>query len=270
MNLYCTLAAAKRSANESGTSRDVLWLEKIEAASRRIDLFCGRHFFTVSEARYFDGACRPEVWVDDFLSVSALAMDSALDGTFTGETWVEGTDWIARPYNGWPKIGMEMHITGRYLWSDLRRYIKATGVFGYGDGQSASPWVVVAGVTGTLADAADTSMTLSVADLVEAGSTLLIESEQVFVSAVSSTTATVRRGVNGTTAVAHTAAALSLALYPAVVTRACATLAVGYMAGDAHSGYRTERIGDYSYTLDDSNQVEAFLVRALGGLVKII
>lgn len=269
MNLYTTLDAVKRAAGATGTSRDTLWMEKILAASRRIDLFTGRAFSVVEATRYFDGACRAEVYVDDYLAISALTTDSELDGTFDGETWVQNTDWVARPYNTWPKFAIELHPAGDYSFFGARRYLKAVGSWGYGDGLRSSPWDLLS-VTGTLADASDTSLTLSAAADVEAGMTLKIESEQVYVSAVTTTTATVTRGVNGTTAAAHAAAAIYVGRYPAVVTRACNSLAIGMMARDKHSGYTSEQIGAYRYTLANDAQEDDFLARALNGLVRPI
>lgn len=267
MNFYATLESAKRAAGAVDSSRDTLWLEKLDAASRAIDLFCGRHFFTVEGVRYFDGACRFEVWIDDFLSISALGMDTERDGTFDGESWVEGQDWISRPYNAWPKIGIEMHVAGRYGMVSGRRYIKATGIWGYGDGQGASPWRSVA-LTGTVADDSATSLTLSGEGTIETGATIKIEDEQLFIESITEGAATVVRGVNGTTAAAHTDAAISSALYPAVVIRACATLAVSMVTRDGKAAYKSERIGDYGYTLSDFQEDQKFLGRALGGLVR--
>lgn len=267
MNLYTTLNAAKRLAGESGTDRDTLWLEQIEAASRRIDMACGRHFYTETATRYFDSQNRVDAWIDDYLSITTLTTDSDLDGTYDGETWVENTDWFPQPYNGWPKMGIQMHIDGNYANIKARRYIKATGTFGYGDGISADPWAGL-GVTGTVATTDGTALTLSASGAVEAGHTIKIGDEQMYVSAVSDTTATVERGVNGTTAATHSAAAISAAKYPAPVTRACATIATAFIAQDSHAGYKSERIGDYNYTLADDKQIDEFITRALVGFVR--
>lgn len=268
MNLYCTLDQAKRAASHSGTSRDALWLEQIEGASRMIDAVCGRHFYTASGIRYFDSAgCRDVLYIDDFLSLSALWMDSERDGTFDGQDWAEGEDWVSRPYNHWPKIAIETHVSTAYALASGKRYIKATGVWGFGDGYSGTPWKAQA-VTLTVADGATTTATVSTAGVVEAGHTLKVEDEQIYVSAVDGTTLTVVRGVNGTTGAAHTAAAVSTAKYPALVQRACVTVAAGRIARETHSGYKSERIGDYQYTLADEGQEEQFLQRALCGLVR--
>jgi hypothetical protein len=58
---------------------------------------------------------------------------------------------------------------------------------------------------------------------VEALNTILVGTEQLYVTAVSTNTLTVKRGVNGTTAATHLiSAAVSLYQYPEDVTEACA------------------------------------------------
>jgi len=74
------------------------------------------------------------------------------------------------------------------------------------------------GFTGTLADASDTSMVTDsdASGTLNIGEVVLIESEHVRISAISGTTVTVSRGHNGTTAAAHTAAAIKRLLVPLV------------------------------------------------------
>jgi len=269
MNLYATLGELKRALSVTSSARDALYLEHLEAASRRIEVFCGREFFLTDAVRYFDSRCNYLVYVDDYVAISALAMDSEADGTYDGETWVQDTDWFAMPYNTWPKFGIELHPNGNFSFGSGRRYIKATGVWGYGDGLSGSPWDVTA-ITATVADDSGTTLTLSADGVVSPGHTLLVESEQVYVSAVGTLTATVLRGVNGTTAAAHTDAAVGLARYPKQVMRACITLAVAGLKREKNAGFKSERIGDYQYTLADEADEVKFLDRALVGLVKPI
>jgi len=267
MNLYATLTALKSALNVTSTARDSLYLEHLEAASRRIEQYCGRRFWVSQEVRYFNAPCEVLAYLDDFCSLSALAMDSELDGTFDGETWVEGTDWVAWPYNTFPKLGVELHIAGNYSFLQSRRYIKATGLFGYGDGLRATPWDLTS-VTASVGTDSGTTLTLSADGTVEAGHTILVGSEQMYVESLGTLSAVVRRGVNGTTAAIHAAAAVSLAKYPVAVTRACVTLAISGLSREPKAGMLTERIGDYSYTLAGEVDEGKFLDRALIGLVK--
>lgn len=269
MNLYATLTALKSALNVTSTARDSLYLEHLAAASRRIEQHCGRVFYVSNGVRYFNAPCGDLAWLDDFCSLSALAMDSELDGTFDGETWTEGDDWVAFPYNSFPKFGVELHINGDYTFVQARRYIKATGLWGYGDGLSANPWDAKS-ITGTVASTDGTTLTLSADGTVQAGHTILIGSEQMYVESLGTLSAVVRRGVNGTTAAVHASAAVSLAKYPVAVTRACVTLAISGLSREGKAGMKTERIGDYSYTLADEADEVKFLERALMGLGKLV
>ncbi len=269
MNLYATLGALKASLGVTSTARDAVYLSHLEGASRRIDLYCGRVFFVVQGVRYFNAPCGVLAYLDDFCSLSALAMDSELDGTFDGEVWTEGEDWVAVPYNAFPRFGVELHIGGAYAWTAQRRYIKATGLWGYGDGDRATPWDLTT-VTATVATESGTVLTLSEDGVVSPGHTLVIESEQVFVESVGTLSAVVKRGVNGTTAAVHAAAAVNVARYPAAVERACVTLAIAGASREGKAGMQTERIGDYSYTLASEADEGKFLERALMGLTRPI
>ena len=267
MNLYATLAAMKAALNITTTAQDGVYLSHIEAASRRIDDYCGRVFYVAQGVRYFNGPCGVLAYVDDYCSLSALGMDSDRDGTFDGETWTEGADWVAYPYNTYPKFGIEIHVDGDYGFVKARRYIKATGLWGYGDGLRATPWDLTT-ITATVASTDGTSLTLSADDVVSPGHTLLIEDEQVYVEAVGTLTATVRRGVNGTTGAIHSAAPVYVVRYPAAVERACVTLAISGAKRESKGGMLMERIGDYSYTMASEANEKDFMQRALMGLVR--
>ncbi len=267
MNLYATLGALKASLGVTSTARDGVFLSHLAGASRRIDLYCGRVFFVSEGDRYFDGPCGPLVYTDDYLRLDALGTDSELDGTFDGEAWVEGVDYVTSPYNAWPKFGIEVHVAGGKRWTPQRRYIKATGLWGYGDGERATPWDACA-VTAAVASTDGTTLTLSADDVVSPGHTLVIEEEQFFVESVGTLSAVVKRGVNGTVAAVHSAAAVSLVRYPAAVERACVTLAIAGAKREGKAGMQTERIGDYSYTLVSEGDEGKFLERALMGLVR--
>lgn len=270
MNLYNTLGAVKSVLGLTGTTYDTRILIHLEDASRRIDAFCNRVFYTRDGTRYFDGRHGVRVYTDDFLSVTSVTTDSELDNTFDGETWVDGTDFVAWPDNSYPKLGLHALPDGNYSWLDAERYVKMTGTWGYGDGRRSSPWDSLT-ATATVADTTTTTLTLS-SDTgeVSPGQTLLCEDEQLYVTAVSTVTVTVERGVNGTTAAAHTAgSALSKARYPIAVEMAVVHVAINLMARAPKAGFKSERIGDYSYTLATEADEAEFLGRALRGLVRI-
>ena len=70
---------------------------------------------------------------------------------------------------------------------------------------------------------------------VEAGHTLLVDSEQLFVRRYSGSTLTVDRGVNGTVAAAHAAgSAIDVYEYPGPVAEATIILAARLRGGAGH------------------------------------
>ena len=72
-----------------------------------------------------------------------------------------------------------------------------------------------------VADTTTTSVTVSSRADVEAGHTILIDSEQLYVRGYSGNTLTVDRGVNGTTAASHSGgAAIDIYEYPGAVVEA--------------------------------------------------
>lgn len=263
MNVYANLERLKRALRiaASVTTHDAYLLELSEAASRSVENFCQRHFYTVSEVRYFGVLNTGRVLLDDLLSVSAVGADSEEDGTFDGEAWVEGTDYVLFPRDKWPRTWMAPHKAGEKSLSLDGDYLKVTGVWGFGDGQSGSPWRGL-GVTLTVADGTATSATVSASGAVSAGDTLKVESEQVYVESVSGTTLTIRRGMNGTTGAAHAAAAVSRALYPEPVIRFVVALVSEEFGKRTARGVRQEMLGTHQVVYEEMD--ERIYRRALG------
>ena len=220
------------------TTHDTRLRLVLEAVSRDLDEWCGRHFYTINETRYFDGRAgtarvvdqyserlteyRANLWVDDILAVTSIGMDS--DGDAAWEDTLVATDYILHPWNTWPKTRIDLDLRqGDYTyWPMGQQSVKVVGTWGYGDGQSASPWYTTA-LTATVANGTSTSITVSAATGLSAGQTWLIESEQVYVESIppASTTAVVVRGVNGTTGAAHAAQMIKIAEYPGQIEEAC-------------------------------------------------
>jgi len=265
MNCYTTIEEVSSELSLT------VGLSVIEAISREIDALCMRHFYTRSGIEYYTPADNKTLFLNDVLSISELVIDSAIAGTYT-EKWTEDEDFVLSPFSEWPKVRLDVLPWGDYAFPvDQFRAVKITGVWGYGDGESVSPWTA-SGITGTLADAADTSMAISAEDVIETGDTLLIGSEQVFVTAVTtndSKIATVERGMNGTTAAAHSAAACSVAAYPPDLKRAALWFVRNESTAAARAGYESQRAGDYSYKLQSPKSLDEVKKRILGRFIKL-
>lgn len=268
MNAYATLPQLKALLGwTADTSLDATWIELLITASRAIDDFCGRHFF-IHEGQtrhYHTGETTDRAYIpDDINAITALSMDSERDYTHDGETWAAGTDYNLEPLNTYPKNLIRVHPEGSFSFlANAENYIKIVGDFGYGDG-NASPWSAVT-QTVTLADASATSATISAAGR-EAGQTLKVENEQIFIEALSSDglTATVVRGVNGTTAAAHAAASAELLKVPEAIRRAALHLAQTHYNTHRTAGIKSAMLQSEQLVQNTAAENERQLVQMIG------
>ncbi len=205
------------------TADDTRLRQVLEAVSRFIDDHCGRHFYALTATYTFTAKCGSRLLLPkDLLSITTLKTDSDGDWDYD-DTWAL-TDYHLRPANTWPKWEIVTKAGGAYSFPTQEEGVQIAGLWGHGDGDSASPWTA-SGLTATVATAGGTTLTLSATTGLAVCQTVLVESEQMYCTALGVNSATVIRGVNGTTAAAHAGAALSLARYPAVVTEAAIILA---------------------------------------------
>lgn len=130
-NGYCTLNELKARLGITDNADDTILENVIEAASRVIDSDCNTRFYAANETRYYSAEAHGLVTVDDLLSVSSLATDDALDGTYS-TTWA-ATDYQLYPFNSTPYREIRVKPAGTKLFpiSAYRGLIKVTGSFGY-------------------------------------------------------------------------------------------------------------------------------------------
>lgn len=107
----------------------------ITAASRQIDKYCGRKFYSATETHYFDANCYSELFIDDLLSVTTLKTDDDGDGTYE-TTWTANTDYVLWPYNassaGEPYTEIRTGNSGNYYFpTNVRRAVQIAGSWGY-------------------------------------------------------------------------------------------------------------------------------------------
>jgi hypothetical protein len=221
--VYANLADLKLALGITDTARDAQLWRVMEQASRAIDGICGRQFLVTLETRYYTARHACELFVPDLLVVTTLKTDDDNDRDYD-YTWTENTDFELEPANYWPKWIIRTLPTGRYAFPCTQRGVQIIGQWGYGAGDGATPYTD-SGATVTLTTATVVTGTASSGTPFAAGQTLLINSEQVFITAVSATTLTVERAVNGTTGAIHTAQPAYIYRYPAPVASACLLLA---------------------------------------------
>jgi hypothetical protein len=222
---YVSLADLKRAVGESATTNDASLLAAAEDASRYLDGECHRKFFSQTATRYFTARNPTCLNVDDILSVTTLKTDQ--DGDRTYETTWQTTDFdlsAGGDFNAYPYWQLTTTPLSSYWFPRFARGVEITGLWGYGDG-TANPWLATA-ITITVATTTGLTLTASSAtNPFAAGQTLLVGTEQVYLTAVSGATLTAERAVNGTTAATHAAAVTTIAQYPRLIARAALMLA---------------------------------------------
>jgi len=152
---YATVTQLKTRLGITDTTDDTVLGMILDGVSRQIDKHCKRHFYTVTETRYFDGKSGMQrgvdkyteevteyyskLWVDDLLVVTSIAMDSDGDGVW--EDALVSTDYILWPWNTWPKLRIDLDLRqgDYYYWVRGQQAIKIVGTWGYGDGETSTP-----------------------------------------------------------------------------------------------------------------------------------
>lgn len=213
---YATLDEANDQLKSGGATTyatesagiKALKLSILEAVSRRIDEVCHRSSFgsgfgpRIGTNRY-DGDGGNELLLrDDLQSASAFTVAAATGAT--GVSPVVTTDYfLANPggYNGPPWRKIILHQKGAPTIFGLGyRTIVVTGTWGFSDVTVTSTTTMASGFA---ASTTATTFTTSSSPTIVPGMTLLVGTEQMYLTALSGTTATVVRGVNGSTAAVH-------------------------------------------------------------------
>lgn len=231
MNSYADLTTLKSSSFldiSATTANDVYLRILLETAARAIDNHCNRSFYCWEGTRYYDGFGDMFLCEDDILSITTLKTDDNADGTYENSyTAVE--DYLLYPLNKYPKLWAEISSrTSREFLSfanGVKKGIEIVGVFGYGDGESATPYKDSGAVvnTGNITSSALThALATGKGASFGVGQTIRIGTEQLYITGISTDTLTWERGINGTTAAAHTAAdVIYIYKYPDTVKLAC-------------------------------------------------
>jgi hypothetical protein len=109
----------------------------ITTASRGIDDYCGRQFFTggTAEVRYYTASHAAYQPIDDLVSLGTLQTDYDGDGVYE-TTWTQGTDFLLEPQNASAYSKPYDTIRVLYPRTSLRLpmyagAIKVTGQFGW-------------------------------------------------------------------------------------------------------------------------------------------
>lgn len=250
MNTYGRLSHMKADvAGVTGADQDAIYLRALAAESREFEKACGgRFFYTLNATRHYDtrgGAC---LWLPDYadiISITSLKFDEDGDGVYE-LTLTEGTDFWLWPESSGPKrrIDLNTDYGSRSSFPVGRRRVQVVGKFGHSEEWESTT------ITGTVASTSGTTLTASAdaSAIVYPGDMIKVEDEQMYVSAVVTTAITVERGVNGTTAATHSAAAITIRRYPRDIEQAIRARAVagrwdnnqGMPLGEVGRGYNVD------------------------------
>lgn len=225
MNCYATLTQIKSRLGipTATTTYDSDLLMLLNAASRALDLWCNREFYTMAETRYFNGSSSP-LFVDDLLSITASSFKLDEDGDGTFESTLATTDYILYPLSRHPKTYVKVTTGGNYggFASGIPKGVEIVGSWGFGNETDATPYRLSTTTINADLTASATSVSVASGTPFSVGHTILIDSEQMYVTAVVTNTLTVVRGVNGTTAATHTSGAtVYIYEYPDPIVEAC-------------------------------------------------
>ncbi len=227
-NAYSGLTTLKSAGvlNITGAGFDDRLLALLEDGSRQIDGYCNRHFYVLTTTRRFDGGKGRTLNVPDLVSITSLKTDEDYDRTYE-LTWAS-TDYLLYPLNAEPqqawgrpytRILVDIEGGSRSALPSGGPTVEVAGKWGFREVTEDSGANVNEGGSFT---SADTTLTVTDGSKFSVGDTISIESEAIYITAISTNDLTVTRGVNGTTAAAHDDATdVSLYRYPGTVVEAC-------------------------------------------------
>jgi hypothetical protein len=188
----------------------------LETTARGIDEYTHRHYYALTQTRYFDGDGCGEMYIPDLLAVTTIKFDEDGDRVFELTLQAATDYYLLRPgadnEDALPRTLLRLDDVNGQRASFLarRRLIEIVGRWGYTEAvERIAPTI-------TLADGSTSTATVSEIGDIADGQTLLVNgtAEQVYVVQKSGTTTlTVQRGMNGTTAAGATDAALDRFVY---------------------------------------------------------
>lgn len=274
-HVYASVADLKDAVRPGGstalgTTDDAYMLTLLQSVSELLDEKMERSQFgsgfgpRIGTNRY-DGASGNVLRLrDDLLSITSITIRLSTAAAST-TTLVADTDYYALGdndvYGQTPYRKILLHRQGVSAFGSGYRVTDIAGTWGYSNSTlAASATASAIGTTTT------TSVTVSAGTEFSAGQTLLIDTEQLYVRAVSGTTLTVVRAANGTTAATHGAAsAIAIYQYPSDVKDVALRLALRRLRARDAGGDGTDAPMDGGATTPRESE-ETIIRRGLFGL----
>jgi hypothetical protein len=243
---YVSLARLKRRMGISATTDDTMLEEIIDEVSAFIEQATDRIFIPETRTYYFDSPKQSSTRLNlgrDLLSVTTLTDDS---GTISSSDYFlyNGYDDLNTP----PYTVIDLLRSNEYFqFSDTRqKAITIAGEWGYTNAFEDTGATVLNNPL-----AADGTSLTALTGLLSVGDSLLIGSEQIFVSAITTgdpnDTITIKRAQGGTTAAEHdSTTAIYRYLPPRPIVSAATKIATAwYNEREQGDNIKREEIGDY-------------------------
>ena len=207
-----------------GTAYNTRLLGIIESVSRQVEVFCNRVFYFYNETKKFNGDGSNEMFTPDLINIGTLQEDNNYDGTM--DTNWASTDYLMQPSNAAPTSDWGRPYS-RVIVNPMSNGAQDVFLIGMQNYQIVGTWgfrklTKDSGLNGTLADGTTGALVLtgSASGTIDVGHMLLVDAEQVYVTAYSGTSATVERGKNGSTGTAHAGVDVNIIQYPGPISEA--------------------------------------------------
>lgn len=199
-NSYATLVDFLLYLPNSSNANTTLANGALNAASRMIDRYTGRYFFPMIKTNYYDTPKKDHFYLHDDL----LEMLTLTNGNGIAFTASEFKLW---PYNHFPKSVVYLNPASSTMFEDSttswsQASIQAYGIYGYHE-HYGQAWGVGSTLAAAITTTTATSCTVTSGTPFAAGQIIKIDSELILITNVSTTTLTIVRGWNGSTAATH-------------------------------------------------------------------
>lgn len=221
MHSYLSVDALKPYLNDTTDRNNAEYRRALEGVSQEIDDWLDRTFQPYTATQYYTAEDAHCMMVDDLLSVTSVKLDLSADRTYA--TTMTSTNYDLAPYNAvqreQPYTIVETRPSGQYHFPTVSRGVEIVGTWGYWSRTKTLPVTVS---TATAISTSSTAFTASSPGQIAVGQTVLIDSEQCYVTSVNGSICSIERAQNGTTLAAHsTAAAIAVYQYPSPIVEAC-------------------------------------------------
>lgn len=216
---YLSRDNLKLHIGDTATTDDAIYRRVLESTTELIDNFTNRTFRTYTGTRIYTPKYSDRLDIDDLLAVTTLKTDE--DDAYTyGTTWAT-TDYALYPFNAsvdrrpYTRILTKPNGTQSFRLAD--QSVQVIGSWGFWQSLETS-----ASTLNEVLDATETGVDVTAGTDFDVLDTIIIDSEQMYITAIATNTLTVVRGVNGTTAATHSSGAtIQRYIYPGPVVEAC-------------------------------------------------